>query len=272
MALDRHPDIVVTGAVSEADKWDIVRDAQVAVSPSALESFSLVVLEAWVDRVPVMVNGRCDPTREHCARSGGGLWFTSFREFEAVLARLANDAALRVNGRPWPGLCRAPLSVARAHRPLCHLPGFSGGPGAPAKERARFPSPRRAEAPERRSRPPLMPPPTPPPNPVEGEHAPIDSASLQAAFRRLRPGGSTEASPEARPETETEPRLRRRPRRRRTGRRLSDATFGPTPPGRAPRALALGPTPTPATPRRRAGGRSTWRAGHPPVRSQFARR
>ena len=53
------------------------------------------MLEAWVDRVPVMVNGRCDPTRDHCARSGGGLWFTSFREFEAVLARLANDAALR---------------------------------------------------------------------------------------------------------------------------------------------------------------------------------
>ena len=38
-----HPDIVVTGAVDEADKWDIVRDALVAVSPSALESFSLVV-------------------------------------------------------------------------------------------------------------------------------------------------------------------------------------------------------------------------------------
>ena len=41
-----HPDIVVTGVVDEADKWDLVRDALVAVSPSALESFSLVVLEA----------------------------------------------------------------------------------------------------------------------------------------------------------------------------------------------------------------------------------
>ena len=53
-------------------------DALVAVSPSALESFSLVVLEAWVDRVPVVVNGACGPTREHCERSGGGLWFTSY--------------------------------------------------------------------------------------------------------------------------------------------------------------------------------------------------
>jgi glycosyltransferase involved in cell wall biosynthesis len=94
-AIPPHPDIVLTGTVSEADKWDIVSDALVSVSPSALESFSLVVLEAWVDRVPVVVNGRCGPTRQHCARSGGGLWFTSFLEFEAVLDRLMADPALR---------------------------------------------------------------------------------------------------------------------------------------------------------------------------------
>jgi glycosyltransferase involved in cell wall biosynthesis len=93
--VEPHPDIVVTGTVSEADKWDIVRDAVVAVSPSALESFSLVVLEAWVDRVPVVVNGTCGPTREHCERSGGGLWFTSYPEFEAVVTRLVGDPTLR---------------------------------------------------------------------------------------------------------------------------------------------------------------------------------
>jgi glycosyltransferase involved in cell wall biosynthesis len=93
--LEPHPDIVITGAVDEADKWDIVRGAQAAVSPSALESFSLVVLEAWVDRVPVVVNGACGPTREHCERSGGGLWFTSYREFEGALDRLLGDPVLR---------------------------------------------------------------------------------------------------------------------------------------------------------------------------------
>jgi glycosyltransferase involved in cell wall biosynthesis len=93
--VEPHPDLVVTGTVDEGDKWDIVRDAQVAISPSALESFSLVVLEAWVDRVPVVVNGTCGPTREHCERSGGGLWFTSYPEFEAVIDRLVRDADLR---------------------------------------------------------------------------------------------------------------------------------------------------------------------------------
>ena len=103
--LDPHPDIVVTGPVDETDKWDITRDALVAVSPSALESFSLVVLEAWVDRVPVVVNGTCGPTREHCERSGGGLWFTSYPEFEGALDRLLADpslrAALGANGRAY---------------------------------------------------------------------------------------------------------------------------------------------------------------------------
>ncbi len=93
--LPPHPDIVVTGAVPESDKWDIMRDALVAVSPSALESFSLVVIEAWVEQLPVLVNGSCGPTREHCERSGGGLWFTSYPEFEAVLERLVSDDGLR---------------------------------------------------------------------------------------------------------------------------------------------------------------------------------
>jgi glycosyltransferase involved in cell wall biosynthesis len=93
--LEPHPDIVTTGPVDEPDKWDIVGDALVSVSPSALESFSLVVLEAWVDGIPMVVNGTCGPTREHVEQSGGGLWFTSYPEFEAVLDRLVGDAELR---------------------------------------------------------------------------------------------------------------------------------------------------------------------------------
>lgn len=90
-----HPDVLLTGPVSEADKWDIVRDASVSISPSALESFSLVLMEAWSQSVPALVNRMCPPTREHCVRSGGGLWFGSYREFDAALARLLRDPALR---------------------------------------------------------------------------------------------------------------------------------------------------------------------------------
>ena len=65
------------------------------VTPSAYESFSLVVLEAWTLGVPVLVNGSCAATMEHCQRSGGGLWFDSYRSFEATVDRLTADADLR---------------------------------------------------------------------------------------------------------------------------------------------------------------------------------
>ena len=90
-----HPDIVVTGTVSEADKWDILAGAQVMVSPSAYESFSLVLLEAWTLDVPVLVNAGCAATMEHVRRSGGGLYFASYRTFEATVARLVTDGKLR---------------------------------------------------------------------------------------------------------------------------------------------------------------------------------
>jgi glycosyltransferase involved in cell wall biosynthesis len=90
-----HQDIVVTGTVSEADKWDILAGAAVVVNPSAYESFSLMVLEAWTLRIPVMVNASCAATMEHCRRSGGGLWFESYRSFEVAVDRLVADPALR---------------------------------------------------------------------------------------------------------------------------------------------------------------------------------
>ncbi len=90
-----HPDIVVTGTVAEADKWDVLAGATAMVNPSAYESFSLVVLEAWTLGVPVVVNAACAATMEHVTRSGGGLSFGSYRAFEAVVERLVGDAPLR---------------------------------------------------------------------------------------------------------------------------------------------------------------------------------
>ncbi len=90
-----HPDVVVTGTVSEADKWDILAGSDVMVSPSAYESFSLVLLEAWASGVPVLVNASCAATMEHCRRSSGGLWFDSYRTFEASVSRLTGDVAMR---------------------------------------------------------------------------------------------------------------------------------------------------------------------------------
>ncbi|HLI74135.1 MAG TPA: glycosyltransferase family 4 protein [Acidimicrobiales bacterium] len=90
-----HPDVVVTGAVDEADKWALLRGATAFVQPSPHEAFSIVLMEAWSEGLAVVVNERCAATREHCERSGGGLWFGSYAAFEAVVDRLVADAPLR---------------------------------------------------------------------------------------------------------------------------------------------------------------------------------
>jgi glycosyltransferase involved in cell wall biosynthesis len=92
-----HPDVIVTGPVDERAKWGALRGALALVSPSPFEAFSLVLVEAWTAGIPVVVNGACEPTREHCLRSGGGLWFEGYGTFEAVLDRLAADPGLRAD-------------------------------------------------------------------------------------------------------------------------------------------------------------------------------
>lgn len=90
-----HPDIDVLGPVDDDVKWGLLRSATTLVSPSYFEAFSIVLMEAWTARTPVLVNGHCLATREHCERSGGGLWFEGYAEFEAAVDRLVGDEAAR---------------------------------------------------------------------------------------------------------------------------------------------------------------------------------
>lgn len=90
-----HPDVVVAGLVDDATKWGLLTGAEALVNPSPHEAFSIVLMEAWTAGLPVVVNAACPATREHCARSGGGLWFSGPGSFEAILARLHADPPLR---------------------------------------------------------------------------------------------------------------------------------------------------------------------------------
>jgi len=90
-----HPDVIVAGVVDEATKWGLLAGAEALVNPSPHEAFSIVLMEAWTAGLPVIVNAHCGATREHCARSGGGLWFDGPASFEAIVQRLHADPRLR---------------------------------------------------------------------------------------------------------------------------------------------------------------------------------
>jgi glycosyltransferase involved in cell wall biosynthesis len=93
--LPRHPDVVVTGFVSDEERNAGVNGAMVLVQPSYFESFSLVLMEAWAARVPAVVQGHSDVLRGQAIRAGAGLPYSGYAEFEAALELLLSDDRLR---------------------------------------------------------------------------------------------------------------------------------------------------------------------------------
>ena len=91
----RQPDIISLGFVDEVDKRDAFAAATVVCQPSLWESFSIVLMEAWLAGKPVLVHGDCEVTRDHVQRSNGGLYYTTFDEFAGALDWLVSHPTER---------------------------------------------------------------------------------------------------------------------------------------------------------------------------------
>ncbi|MGH2706683.1 MAG: glycosyltransferase family 4 protein [Actinomycetota bacterium] len=89
-----HRDVVLTGFVDEATKRAAMAGTLALVQPSYFESFSMVLTEAWVHRKPALVQGRCEVLEGQARRSGGGIPYQGFAEFEAAVDMLREDPAL----------------------------------------------------------------------------------------------------------------------------------------------------------------------------------
>ena len=91
----RHPDIVMAGFVDDDVRDAAIRGALAMVQPSYFESFSMVLAEAWAAGVPAIVRNHSAALVGHCRRSGAGIPYGSYREFEAGLELLIEDTELR---------------------------------------------------------------------------------------------------------------------------------------------------------------------------------
>lgn len=73
------------GFVSLEDKYNAYAAAAFLCNPSFFESFSIVIMESWLAKRPVLVSEQCKVTTNFCQEANGGLWFDSYPVFEACL-------------------------------------------------------------------------------------------------------------------------------------------------------------------------------------------
>ncbi len=87
--------VIELGFVPDDDQAAAYAAAAVLLHPSVLESFGMVLLEAWIAGTPALVNGGSKVLVSHCRTSGGGLWFDSSEQFTESLDLLLGDPRLR---------------------------------------------------------------------------------------------------------------------------------------------------------------------------------
>ena len=92
--LPTHPNIIYTGYISEQEKFDAITGAKAIVVPSLYESLSMLLLEGWLMGKPAIVHGKCGVTKGLCRQANGGLYYSSYDEFLAVVQKLMSESAL----------------------------------------------------------------------------------------------------------------------------------------------------------------------------------
>lgn len=89
------PHILDVGFVSEQEKHEAMAGTLAFIHPSVNESLGIVLLESWLARTPALVHAKSAVLRDQCQRSGGGLWFNHYPEFEEELLFYITNEPMR---------------------------------------------------------------------------------------------------------------------------------------------------------------------------------
>ncbi len=99
------PGATYLGFLSEEDKIDAFVACSAFVLPSDRESFSIVMMEAWLQGRPVLASSACNVAREHIFKCGGGFLYEGDDEFlkavEAVVSDRARASVMGAKGRQY---------------------------------------------------------------------------------------------------------------------------------------------------------------------------
>ncbi len=93
------------GFLPEGDKVDAFAACAAFLLPSTQESFSIVMMEAWVQGRPVIAHAGCPVSREHIYTCGGGMLYGDVVEFAGCIDKLMADrenaSAMGARGRDY---------------------------------------------------------------------------------------------------------------------------------------------------------------------------
>jgi glycosyltransferase involved in cell wall biosynthesis len=95
MPVPTHPRIHALGFVDDRTRFDALAACEFLINPSAHESLSLVLLEAWQLGKPVLVNADCAVLHGQVLRSGGGFSYSEPAAFAAGFRALADPSTRR---------------------------------------------------------------------------------------------------------------------------------------------------------------------------------
>ena len=123
-----HTNVTHLGILSDAEKLSVIGASRLLVHPSAFESLSMALLEAWKMERPALVNGRCAVMRGQVQRANGGLYYASYEEFAEALGWLLGHPreadALGRSGRTYYETNYAwPVIMAKYERLLASVHG-----------------------------------------------------------------------------------------------------------------------------------------------------
>jgi len=102
----RAPGARYLGVISDSDRSDGLAGALAAVAPSRYESLSLLALEAFAQRTPVLGNAESRVLCGQVQRSGAGATYEDFESYRDGIRRIAAERGL---------MGRRALSYARQH-------------------------------------------------------------------------------------------------------------------------------------------------------------
>jgi len=94
MPVPDHPLVKPLGYVTPVVRDALLAQAMLLIVPSPYESLSMVLLEAWNQAVPALVNARCRVLKGQARRSGGALYYENYDEFAVALSTLVDDPGL----------------------------------------------------------------------------------------------------------------------------------------------------------------------------------